>query len=241
MPSISLYFVRHGQRIDQVDSAWAATSPCPQDPPLTAQGKLQARQTGRIIRDFAHEISSSRHSGSSSTGFTSRSRTRATATAVGAEVGAESVLTGSKSTSVPIALAKNKGNDGSQQQQQPQKWTLQRMTPPESPNLTQFQATQPQYPSHPQQQDNLHDFSPRSMGASHAQKRQHHFAIVTSPFLRCSQTAIEMAIGMRQTSDDCSTAAGASVGADRNKDGGSQRDLVTISVESGLAGKLYST
>ncbi|KAG0299380.1 hypothetical protein BGZ97_003729, partial [Linnemannia gamsii] len=59
MPNISLYFVRHGQRIDQVDSSWATTSPCPQDPPLTKLGKLQSQQTGKMIRDFAHEISSS--------------------------------------------------------------------------------------------------------------------------------------------------------------------------------------
>ncbi|KAF9276407.1 hypothetical protein BGZ68_010027 [Mortierella alpina] len=55
MPNISLYFVRHGQRIDQVDPSWTNTSPCPQDPPLTALGKLQARQTGKMIKDFAYE------------------------------------------------------------------------------------------------------------------------------------------------------------------------------------------
>ncbi|KAF8937929.1 hypothetical protein BGZ58_001909 [Dissophora ornata] len=146
MPGISLYFVRHGQRIDQVNSAWAETSPCPQDPPLTTQGKMQARQTGKMIKDFAHESSSS-------ASFTSSF--------------------GKKPTAAET-------RDDPQQQQQ--YWSVQRITPPESPDINRY---------------TLDDGGRGGSGGwtgLDATKRKHHFAIVTSPFLRCSQTAIEMAI-----------------------------------------------
>ncbi|KAI8606081.1 histidine phosphatase superfamily [Dissophora ornata] len=181
MPGISLYFVRHGQRIDQVNSAWAETSPCPQDPPLTTQGKMQARQTGKMIKDFAHESSSS-------ASFTSSF--------------------GKKPTAAET-------RDDPQQQQQ--YWSVQRITPPESPDINRY---------------TLDDGGRGGSGGwtgLDATKRKHHFAIVTSPFLRCSQTAIEMAIGM--SGDESCTGYATKPRDESEKD----RDLVTISVESGLA------
>ncbi|KAG0365088.1 hypothetical protein BGZ54_006874 [Gamsiella multidivaricata] len=216
--TINLYFVRHGQRIDQVDFSWAGTSPCPQDPPLTEQGKHQARQTGKIIRDFAHE---SRSSGSS---FSTSSATSLGTTA---------------------ATAMESG---------PQHWTLQRITPPDSPSLNRFCLDTHEHQSTmcSTSQGGAHGDIPSlethqtgcnsNLGGtgrrrSSENRRKHHFAIVTSPFLRCSQTAIEMAIGMRMASPS-------SIGEkelDAKKLGGEvdgdDRDLVTVSVESGLAGK----
>ncbi|KAJ3172492.1 hypothetical protein HDU88_005820 [Geranomyces variabilis] len=45
----SVYLVRHGERIDQVDPSWAATAKNPFDPPLTDLGIEQGKRTGRFI------------------------------------------------------------------------------------------------------------------------------------------------------------------------------------------------
>ncbi|KAF9105521.1 hypothetical protein BGX27_009580 [Mortierella sp. AM989] len=201
MPSINLYFVRHGQRIDQVDPSWADTSPCPQDPPLTAQGKTQARQTGKIIRDFARE--------------------------------SRSLSTPVSFASVSKRITKEAGASAAKGDEPQKDWTtLQRITPPESPELGRFNSMNPQ-------RTNIHRLS---AGDS---KRQHHFAIVTSPFLRCSQTAIEIAIGMKMATTETSNGDGS---CNKNAQlrsntsnvqvNGKDKDIVTISVESGLAGKL---
>lgn len=160
MANINLYFVRHGQRIDQINSSWAATSPCPQDPPLTDQGRSQARQTGKMIRDFALEQSQ---------------------------------------------YSKRSNRTKPRISQDATRTSVQRITPPESPNL-----------------DGVPSLSNGVTGgqSSSSSARRHHFAIVTSPFLRCAQTAIEMAIGIASSENNHSN----------------DRDT-TIAVEAGLAGK----
>ena len=177
MPNISLYFVRHGQRIDHVDASWIDTSPCPQDPPLTDLGKQQARHTGKMIRDLARE---------------------------------------------DVSLHCSRGTEA----------TLQSITPPVSPS------------------NNRHHLA--TAAAASLAKRPHHFAIVTSPFVRCTQTAIEIAIGMRTAmanSKDTTTLPGSgwpqaqtisshAAGACNERE--PDKDLVTISVESGIAGKYLS-
>lgn len=214
MPNISLYFVRHGQRIDQVDRNWAQSSPCPQDPPLTDLGKNQARQTGKIIRDFALESWSNLTCGDAISTFDPSSSSRS-------------------STS----------------------WSVQRITPPESPDLADsFNSIQLEAPlgTGTWGSTSTRETRRRSSGSS---RRPHHFAIVTSPFLRCSQTAIEMAIGIRTADMASATATAASKSATFNSattspnlgdarerprqslDKTDERDLVTIAVESGLAGK----
>ncbi|KAJ3160899.1 hypothetical protein HDU86_008261 [Geranomyces michiganensis] len=45
----SVYLVRHGERIDQVDPSWAETAKHPFDPPLTDLGIEQGKRTGRFI------------------------------------------------------------------------------------------------------------------------------------------------------------------------------------------------
>ncbi|KAG0292726.1 hypothetical protein BGZ98_002479 [Dissophora globulifera] len=219
MPAISLYFVRHGQRIDQVDSSWADTSPCPQDPPLTAQGKMQARQTGWMIRDFAHESSSSSASDSS------------------------------------CAFLSNETTVDPQQQQENGKWTVQRITPPDSPDhQSHQQATMQDNTANNNSNGDatasglpVASEAARRSSTTGASKRKHHFAIVTSPFLRCSQTAIEIAIGMRMSGTNMTIGSVATTTTDNNcaltmNNAGAgaiekDRDLVTISVESALAGK----
>ncbi|KAF9199907.1 hypothetical protein BGZ49_009913 [Haplosporangium sp. Z 27] len=199
MPNISLYFVRHGQRLDQVDPSWAETSPCPQDPPLTDQGKRQARQTGKMIRDFAHE-----------------SRSLSTPISFAAL---------SKRVAKEDASVRSDDNNASQKD-----WTtVQRITPPESPDLGHSNSTTTQ-----KTDDGA--MSTRDI------KRQHHFAIVTSPFLRCSQTAIEIALGMKMSavdsnSSDKTTITSSASNNSNPQENGRNTDLVTISVESGLAGK----
>lgn len=47
----TLYLVRHGERRDDVDPAWAATAERPHDPPLTDEGRRQARLTGDRLAD----------------------------------------------------------------------------------------------------------------------------------------------------------------------------------------------
>ncbi|CAB4409820.1 unnamed protein product [Rhizophagus irregularis] len=43
--SLTLYIVRHGERMDHVEPSFVYTSPTPFDPPLTPRGKRQAKQT----------------------------------------------------------------------------------------------------------------------------------------------------------------------------------------------------
>ncbi|KAI8351097.1 histidine phosphatase superfamily [Mortierella sp. GBAus27b] len=174
MPNISLYFVRHGQRIDQVDPSWADTSPCRMDPPLTDLGKQQARLTGKRIRDLARNTSSLRRL---------------------------------------------------QNDEQPQYRTIQGITPPGSPAFDRCHLTD---------------------AAATIANRPHHFAIITSPFLRCSQTATEMAIGMRMATQDVDgTMLNGMAEMPRNlstrdisrvtEENKSDNDQVTIAVESGIA------
>ncbi|KAF9429937.1 hypothetical protein BGZ76_001055 [Entomortierella beljakovae] len=182
MPNISLYFVRHGERIDHVDSSWATTSPCPQDPHLTNRGKTQARQTGKMIRDFAHE---------------SRSLP----------------------TSVPFGENRTLSEKGLEAEKEPASdfISLQRITPPESPNVGRFTFT------NSSQQNHQHQHGVNT-GDS---KRPQHFAIVTSPFLRCSETAMEIAMGMKLNTNN---------NENNSQEKGRDKDLVTIAVESGLSG-----
>jgi broad specificity phosphatase PhoE len=46
-----LFFLRHGARLDQLETEWHLTSPTPYDPPLTTKGIAQARLTGLAIKD----------------------------------------------------------------------------------------------------------------------------------------------------------------------------------------------
>ncbi|KAL1924464.1 uncharacterized protein VTP21DRAFT_4118 [Calcarisporiella thermophila] len=60
--SLSLYIVRHGERIDHVDKTWLDPNPIGiHDPPLTARGQQQSRHTGRFISDLIKERSASGH------------------------------------------------------------------------------------------------------------------------------------------------------------------------------------
>ncbi|KAG0044505.1 hypothetical protein BGZ83_010270 [Gryganskiella cystojenkinii] len=224
--NISLYFVRHGQRIDQVDRTWAQSSPCPQDPPLTDLGKSQARQTGKIIRDFSLESCSNNSNNSLSC---------STSTLV--------------NDSTPTSMSSSNS------------WSVQRNTPPESPDPAAVESDfQTGERSAPQvlTTTTTRETRRRSGGGSNT-RRPHHFAIVTSPFLRCSQTAIEMAIGIRTADTSLATVTSAASAAatsfssssssssppqpgsqDRARQAAvnqaaGDRDLVTIAVESGLA------
>ncbi|GJJ70422.1 hypothetical protein EMPS_02771 [Entomortierella parvispora] len=204
MPNISLYFVRHGQRIDQVDKSWAQSSPCPQDPPLTDLGKNQARQTGKIIRDFALESSSN--------------------------------LTCSNVFSTLT--------DPSSSSRSSTSWSVQKITPPESPDLADtLSSVQLDEPLETGASEPTSSRETRRRSGGNT-RRPHHFAILTSPFLRCSQTAIEMAIGIRtESAASNSTTTSPSLGEAQEKprqsldkiDQACDRDLVTIAVESGLA------
>ena len=49
-PPSTIFFLRHGARLDQLDAEWHLTSPTPYDPPLTANGISQAKQTGLAIK-----------------------------------------------------------------------------------------------------------------------------------------------------------------------------------------------
>jgi broad specificity phosphatase PhoE len=53
--SLTLYIVRHGERMDHVESSFLYTSPTPYDPPLTPNGKRQAKQTGSYIYTLQQE------------------------------------------------------------------------------------------------------------------------------------------------------------------------------------------
>lgn len=46
----TIFFLRHGARLDQLDLEWHLSSPTPYDPPLTTKGITQARQTGAAIQ-----------------------------------------------------------------------------------------------------------------------------------------------------------------------------------------------
>ncbi|KAF9921064.1 hypothetical protein FBU30_008955 [Linnemannia zychae] len=118
--------------------------------------------------------------------------------------------------------------------------TFQKMTPPESPDFSHalpagvsttltsiadgnvdLEAAQ-----------NVQQGSEKSkMGSTlhERKKKPHHFAIITSPFLRCSQTAIEMAIGMRNSASG--------VDSTQQPHQHDESDVVTIAVETGLSGK----
>jgi broad specificity phosphatase PhoE len=52
-PSVpsTIFFLRHGARLDQHNPDWHLSSPTPYDPPLTQTGTAQARQTGAAIKD----------------------------------------------------------------------------------------------------------------------------------------------------------------------------------------------
>ncbi|KAF9412655.1 hypothetical protein BGZ94_000968 [Podila epigama] len=196
MVNVNLYFVRHGQRIDQVDTNWSTSSPCPQDPPLTDQGRSQARQTGKMIYDFALE----RMSGQSipSKGFSPKSQSTATAAATAA------MAAGIAAHGRPVDKATS----------------LQRITPPDSPDLNGFQVNHSPSLTHTLTTGAtaiLQTDQPTT-----ATKRQNHFALVTSPFLRCAQTAVEMAIGIRAA-------------IEANQQPGCVNNVTTIAVESALA------
>ncbi|KAJ2454603.1 hypothetical protein GGF42_003569 [Coemansia sp. RSA 2424] len=49
---LTCYVVRHGERIDHIDDTWALTSSTPYDPPLTADGWIQAQRAGTMIHDL---------------------------------------------------------------------------------------------------------------------------------------------------------------------------------------------
>ena len=49
-PPSTIFFLRHGSRLDQHNAEWHLTSPTPYDPPLTAKGISQAHQTGLAIK-----------------------------------------------------------------------------------------------------------------------------------------------------------------------------------------------
>ncbi|CAG8653098.1 5952_t:CDS:1 [Acaulospora colombiana] len=53
--SLTLFIVRHGERLDHVESSYSYTSPTPYDPPLTPRGKRQAKKTGSYIYDVQLE------------------------------------------------------------------------------------------------------------------------------------------------------------------------------------------
>ncbi|KAK5829463.1 hypothetical protein F5H01DRAFT_408849 [Linnemannia elongata] len=77
-----------------------------------------------------------------------------------------------------------------------------------------------------------------SSSSSRSKRRPHHFAIITSPFLRCSQTAIEMAIGMRSLPATVKSLSGTTGVAETSPQQQQQQedgDVVTIAVETGLS------
>jgi len=46
----NLFVMRHGERMDNYDPEWIASAPRPWDPPLTDDGKKEARKTGERLR-----------------------------------------------------------------------------------------------------------------------------------------------------------------------------------------------
>lgn len=59
-PPSTIFFLRHGARLDQFNPEWHLTSPTPYDPPLTTKGISQARQTGLAIQNSLPASSSKR-------------------------------------------------------------------------------------------------------------------------------------------------------------------------------------
>ncbi|RIA84388.1 histidine phosphatase superfamily [Glomus cerebriforme] len=53
--SLTLYIVRHGERMDHVEPSFLYTSPTPFDPPLTPKGKRQAKTTGSFVHTLQQE------------------------------------------------------------------------------------------------------------------------------------------------------------------------------------------
>ncbi|RIB05689.1 histidine phosphatase superfamily [Gigaspora rosea] len=53
--SLTLFIIRHGERVDAVDPNFRYTSPTPYDTPLTSKGKRQAKRTGAYIHDIQLE------------------------------------------------------------------------------------------------------------------------------------------------------------------------------------------
>ncbi|KAF0354909.1 phosphoglycerate mutase [Gigaspora margarita] len=53
--SLTLFIIRHGERVDSVDPNFRFTSPTPYDAPLTSKGKRQAKRTGAYIHDIQLE------------------------------------------------------------------------------------------------------------------------------------------------------------------------------------------
>src|SRR5271154_1584523 len=49
-PPSTIFFLRHGSRLDQHDAQWHLTSPTPYDPPPPPKGLSQPHQTGPPIR-----------------------------------------------------------------------------------------------------------------------------------------------------------------------------------------------
>ncbi|KAG0251430.1 hypothetical protein DFQ27_008768 [Actinomortierella ambigua] len=140
MHRTSLFFVRHGQRIDHVDSSWALSSPTPQDPPLTALGQEQSQKTGAALASLLYAHRCQHHH---------------------------------------IHHPHCHHQHRHQQQQQQKEEDSSNMTPPDSPEAEAGEHLLP-LPSRPQ-----------------------HVAIITSPFLRCTQTAVELAKGIRSQTADC--------------------------------------
>ncbi|CAG8680714.1 26095_t:CDS:1 [Dentiscutata erythropus] len=53
--SLTVFIIRHGERVDAVDPNFRYTSPTPYDTPLTSKGKRQAKRTGAYIHDIQLE------------------------------------------------------------------------------------------------------------------------------------------------------------------------------------------
>ncbi|KAI9226360.1 MAG: histidine phosphatase superfamily [Piptocephalis tieghemiana] len=53
----SVYVVRHGEREDHVDPYWHLLADTPYDPPLSDQGRIQAKRTGAHLAHTLHERS----------------------------------------------------------------------------------------------------------------------------------------------------------------------------------------
>ncbi|KAJ2450646.1 hypothetical protein EV183_004146 [Coemansia sp. RSA 2336] len=53
---VTCYFVRHGERIDHIDDTWIRNAAVPYDPPLTAEGLLQAQRTGALISSLESSL-----------------------------------------------------------------------------------------------------------------------------------------------------------------------------------------
>ena len=47
----SLFIIRHGERLDNVDFRWLRSAARPYDPPLTEKGKEQAKAVAEYLKD----------------------------------------------------------------------------------------------------------------------------------------------------------------------------------------------